>query len=198
MCLARARRPEHQHVLTAIQERPLQQRPCLLHHLGRQPLQFQRRPALLQRQPRVVQQSLDALVPPLLALPLGQPQQVLLEAQPLLLRLPRQLLVTAPEGWQVQLFQIRCQPLLHVLVLLHRRPPCHPVRRHTGAGPLPPPLPRCPAAPHRAAAATAPGVTGGSCPCLRNFPAPAAASIRPFSFSSSTSTASTPASLSRA
>src|SRR5258708_28408922 len=87
---------------------------------------------------------------------LAQPQQVRHEAQPLLLSVPRQLLVTGPEGWQVQLLQIRCQPLLHVLVLLHRRPPCHPVRRHTGSGPRPPPLPRWPAVPGRADATSPP------------------------------------------
>ena len=110
MGLPRARRPKHQHVLTPIQERPLQQRPRLLHHLGRQPLQVQRRPALLQRQTRLTQQTLDAIVAPFLALPLRQPQQVLLEAQPLLLGLTRQLLVTAPESGQMQFLQILRQP----------------------------------------------------------------------------------------
>ncbi len=87
MRLAGAWNSEDQHVLLSVHERALQQRPRLLHHLGRQSLQLQRRPALLQRQPRVAQQPLDPPLLPLLALPLRQTQQVLLVAQRLLLRL---------------------------------------------------------------------------------------------------------------
>src|SRR5207248_2339106 len=112
---------------------------------GRQPLQVQRRPGLLQRQPRVVQQPLHPLIPPLLALPLGQGQQVLIEAEPLLLGLPGQLLVTGPERRQMQLLQVARQQFLLVLVLLHLRPPCRPTRRHTPPGPRARPSPRSPA-----------------------------------------------------
>src|SRR6185437_12482039 len=134
-----------QHVLMPLHERPLQQRPRLLHHLGRQTLQVQRLPVLLQRQPRIVQQPLHALVPPLLALPLRQQQQVLREAQPLLLRLPRRFLATGPERRQVQFLQTPLEQLFVVLALLHRRPPCRPTRRHTPPDPPPRPSLRSPA-----------------------------------------------------
>lgn len=103
--------PEYQDVLVSIHERPLQQRTHLLHHLDRQTLQVQRRPALLQRQPRRPQQPFDATLLPLLTLTLGQAQQVLLVAQRLLLRLPGQFLVARPERRQVQFLQTAHQPL---------------------------------------------------------------------------------------
>src|ERR1700733_15681860 len=117
---------------------------------------LQRRPTLLQRQPRIVQQPPPPLVPPLLALPLRHPQQVLLETQPLLLRLPRQFLVAGPEGRQVQFPQVARQQIFHVLALLHRKPPCHPTRRHTPPDPPVRPSPRSPDGSDRADAASLP------------------------------------------
>src|SRR5262249_25498357 len=111
----------------------LLQTPGLLQHPGRETLQLQRLPALLQRQSRLPQQPLDPLVATLLAFPLRQPKQVLLEAQSLLLGLPGHLLEAVPDHRQAQLLQVRQQPLLHVL--LHPLPPSLKARRHTTPGP---------------------------------------------------------------
>src|SRR6516165_386815 len=75
----------------------------------------------------------------LLALPLRQPQQVTLVAERLLLRLPRQVLVTRPEGRQVQVLQVLHQHFLHVRWRRHLSPPYCPVGCHTAPGP---PAPR--------------------------------------------------------
>src|SRR5262249_61929958 len=110
--------------------------------LGRRRLGSHRLPCFPQRQAGLPQQPFHPLVPPLLALPLDQLQQVLLVTQRLLLGLPGQLLVAGPECRQVQLLQARQQQLLQ-LVRVHRhvQPPCSPVRRHTTPDPRQPPPP---------------------------------------------------------
>src|ERR1051326_8329171 len=127
---------KYQGVLSTIHERALQQRAGLLEHLRRQTLQLQGLPALFRRQPRLAQQTLDPVVPPLLTLPLHQAQQVLLVAQPLLLGLSRQLLVAVPARRQVQFLQTLHQPVLHVL--FHPPPPSLKAGRHTTPDPLAP------------------------------------------------------------
>ena len=52
MRLSRSRRPEYEHILPPPHERPLQQAPRLLKHLGRKPPQVQRRPTLRRRPQR--------------------------------------------------------------------------------------------------------------------------------------------------
>ena len=120
--LPRARSAKDQHVLAPVQERALQQGARLLHHLGRQALQVQPR-QLFSSGSRDCRSSRSMRLSAAPGTPGGQPQQVLLVAQPLLLRLPRQLLVTRSERRQVQFLQVRQQALLHVLVPAHASPP---------------------------------------------------------------------------
>ncbi len=115
------------------------------------------------------QQTLRPPVASLLALPLGQPQQVLFVTQRLLLRLPCQLLVTRPERRQVQFLQAPRQRLLHLHARRrHRPPPCFRVGRRTTPGPPNRPSPASVTSPcHSGSGPPPPPTRSSGCPLLQ-------------------------------
>src|SRR5207302_25517 len=149
--------------------------------LRRQTLQVQRRPALLQVQPRRLQQPLDPVVLPLLALALHQLQQEVRVTPRLRRRLTRHRLVLAPHRRQTQLLQATRQHRRHVRA--HRSPPCSdppvtcqchstcstppPGGRRTPANLPPPPTPG------------PPPTTGCHCPAMSRPPARSTAGLGP-------------------